>query len=1020
MSIFTRMLAALLLATCSLAFGQDAPIASEPPDEPAAAPAKEPEAVRKIEIVELVAGVDVSRSEHQGLLARELARQAVLLSAREELGVATRDQALREGNEKDTRGKLVLGAQITFEKSGNVVLELQRIDGKKRQSLFKSEKEFPKRDTLDYVALSAWLTELSRGEIAATLRKAAAIPADEKIERPADSDETQKGELPKEIVEQLMRMTFASQFAAVRGLHELSRRTGDDGANGALVRGYANLAVLSELYWHPASTAFKARALLYAQRQLAIARTIGGTDASAIELAHHHCGYALALGGLHHAALGEFAAATKAVDTATPEWASVAANLCEFKHTALAEIPLASEQGELARVCMVLMAEHESLTPEDYDFEASSAGERRLVAAALELPHCWRVRSAAGRRFFDTTGRQTFDAAWYRDVAATPRLAPEIAKAIEPRIGSDADQNGELKDRAALVKALRTAAADDRYEPSLAVLMTLVEETTFVEAFEQAQMLAGRYERDEADTAVKDFKEQVLPIVDKHPLRPLLEEFVKQVTGVGVDYDVDRLLRPIEMSSATTALFELLDMGYRAPGEGAVGKLHKAIIAHADDTYRDLATLAYRYDMQEKEASVAKLYAVSEHAPQAIAGMIRFHWPKAQDKAAAWEGRYADDAGVIAMLASRYLAERKPVDARRCFEKYIKLSTTREWASLWAYRHLAETYKAEGNTKQWLQTLEDFLRQDGASEQRGSVQILIAQHYLVEGDFAQALQYAEAVDDYDDTDAQIVVAACREYQHRYLAAEQAFRAVAEDDPYRPQVFLWHRFCAQTGYGNLSTARNAVLSYAQSLDEEEDKELTEPEDLAGVGCFYLLENEPEAAVKWFTRAVEAGKTRHADGAADPLHAMYLAAAADRLGKQELRDQSLEHVAKLGEKFVFEGKARDELLKLAAMFQKSVAAKSGDAQQVAAMDVAQIEQLIDAADGETKAIAAYFAGVLLERTGREQESQAFLRRAVAVPVINASRSLAAVSLRRRGEEPNEIAITPVRRGTPGTGG
>lgn len=232
--------------------------------------------------------------------------------------------------------------------------------------------------------------------------------------------------------------------------------------------------------------------------------------------------------------------------------------------------------------------------------------------------------------------------------------------------------------------------------------------------------------------------------------------------------------------------------------------------------------------------------------------MIRFHWPKTQDKAEAWERRYADDAGVIAMLASRYLAERKPLDARRCFEKYIKLSTTREWASLWAYRHLAETYKAEGNTKQWLQTLEDFLRQDGANEQRGSVQILIAQHYLAEGDFAQALQYAESVEGYDDTDAQIVVAACREYQHRYLAAEQAFRSVAEDDPYRPQVFLWHRFCAQTGYGNMSTARNAVLSYAQSLDEEEDKEHTEPEDLAGVGCFYLLENEPDAAVKWFTR------------------------------------------------------------------------------------------------------------------------------------------------------------------------
>lgn len=154
-------------------------------------------------------------------------------------------------------------------------------------------------------------------------------------------------------------------------------------------------------------------------------------------------------------------------------------------------------------------------------------------------------------------------------------------------------------------------------------------------------------------------------------------------------------------------------------------------------------------------------------------------------------------------------------------------------------------------------------------------------------------------------------------------------------------------------------------------------------------------------------------------------MYLAVAADRLGKKELRDETLDHVVKLGEKFVFEGETRDELIELAAMFQKSVAekgddAKAGDKKQSAAMDVAQIEQLVDAADGETKAIAAYFAGVLLEQTGRKPESQAFLRRAVAVPVIDASRSLAAVLLRRRGEEPNDIAITPVRRGTTGTGG
>ena len=48
------------------------------------------------------------------------------------------------------------------------------------------------------------------------------------------------------------------------------RADGESSARlGALSRGYAQLGVLSEFHWHPAHKAFKARALLYAQRSAA-------------------------------------------------------------------------------------------------------------------------------------------------------------------------------------------------------------------------------------------------------------------------------------------------------------------------------------------------------------------------------------------------------------------------------------------------------------------------------------------------------------------------------------------------------------------------------------------------------------------------------------------------------------------------------------------------------------------------------------------------------------------------------
>lgn len=1004
-----RMLLAVLLTASWVAgpstAAPQAPVAPEPVDDPAAA--------RRIDTVELLAGSESRNSRHQGILARELARQAVLVAAREDLGLATRDRSLREGGvglDRPAVGRVLIDVRISFAKSGEATLELVHVAGKERSSLLETTKAFAETETLDYEALAAWCAELSRGEIASALRKIVG-----NANAPARRTTPSAQATSAEVEPLLRRMTFAAQFAAIRRLHQQTRgRVATAAELAALARGYAHLGVLSELYWHPANAAFKARAMLYAQRLLA-ANVPPAANAEATSLARATTGYVLALSGLHRAALAQFAEARKS--TPLPPWADAAAALCEFDATRLMEIPLDAAEGELSRVCLVTMAEHEAITPEDFDYETNSLLETRLTAAAVELPHCWRIRAAAGRRSFDAAQRDTFDASWYRDLGAIPRLAPDAAEVVKRHAQTDlpADNDAELASRATLVKSLRAADAADRDEPSQSVLATLIEETSFTGALEYAQMLVGGYDRDETKQAVAEFRKTVLPVVEHHPLLPMLDEWLKFATGSRIDFDADKLLRTIDASATTTASFDLLDLGYREPNQGIAGKLHAAILAHADHTYRDLALLAYRYDVEDKAPYVRRLFAASPHAPQAVAGMIRYEWPRVRDRASDWERRYAKDPGVIAMLASRYLAEKRPADARRCFETYLKLTTTRQWASLWAYRHLAETYRAEGDTTRWLSTLEEFLRQEGAAESRGSVQVLIAQHYLKHGDYTQALHYAESVDAYDETDAQIVVAECRAYQHRWLAAEQAFRSVAENDPYRPQVLLWHRYCAQTGYGNLSAARNAVLAYAKSLDEEEDAEALEPDALAGVGHFYLLENEPVTALKWLGRAIEAQKKQNADGAADPRDVLHTALVADQLGKTERRDELLDHVAKSGEMFVVDGRSRKEIVAFAAALAESLAAPARPP-----LGTTQLDHWIESAPDDDRAALCYFAARVLEAQGRKTEAQAYLRRCVALPTSDATRALAAALLRRRGDEPNDIAIAPANRETRTTGG
>src|SRR4029077_6658635 len=58
------------------------------------------------------------------------------------------------------------------------------------------------------------------------------------------------GAVPSEVDAWLGQMNFPSQFFAVRALHAAARKSGESpGLLGALVRGYANLRMLTDAPW---------------------------------------------------------------------------------------------------------------------------------------------------------------------------------------------------------------------------------------------------------------------------------------------------------------------------------------------------------------------------------------------------------------------------------------------------------------------------------------------------------------------------------------------------------------------------------------------------------------------------------------------------------------------------------------------------------------------------------------------------------------------------------------------------
>ncbi len=284
-----------------------------------------------------------SGTGHKGLLAREIARQAFLLAAREQLGLTTRDFALREpGRKRAEAADRLLDVRISPLPSGETTIEVRRISGDKRETLFKKTANLPGGERLDYHGLVEWCEQLSREELPEALKKAGynlapGYTAERSFSRDAVvADEAV--EFIKEIEQKLGRMTCLSQFAAVRSLHDKIRRDGESQALiGALVRGYANLGMLTELHWHTGHEVFKARALLYAHRLHVASERIGW--------ARSHRAYACAACGLHSLALSDLKKAAAAIEQADesetkqidlPEWIELIAHFCRFKSDRLA------------------------------------------------------------------------------------------------------------------------------------------------------------------------------------------------------------------------------------------------------------------------------------------------------------------------------------------------------------------------------------------------------------------------------------------------------------------------------------------------------------------------------------------------------------------------------------------------------------------------------------------------------------------------------------------------------------
>ncbi|WP_406697455.1 hypothetical protein V5E97_01225 [Singulisphaera sp. Ch08] len=606
---------------------------------------------------------------HHGRLARELARQAVLLAAREELNVTVRDASIGDPAPSG-RPTAVIEVAVLCSRE-KVAIRLSRGQGEKREVLF--ERMLRDNERLnDYLTLGKNAEAASRDGLPEALVKAGV----KKKPVPKKGDVR----LPAALEDQLLKMSFLPQFAAIRQIHELIRTEGASPWRlHGLVRGYANLGVLTEFQWDAAAQAYKARALLYAHRD--VAARPGAPMARWIRA------YAAAMAGTHNLAFMELEAANRFLEgmeeslrPAPPDWVELIEAYCHFAADKLAK-PRDGSVAELGALLHLMAVEHPANT--DVAFRAA----RAMIVAN---PECFRAHHA----LYEVCGIANL----HRATVMTPLVLSQVVPGKIRGLPGLPDAVGKtVQDEVALTRALDVAAdpASDPAEPSWGALARMIRETRFVCTFRRLDFMANQWM-----VPADEYWEEVRPLVADHRFRPYLETFVR------TPQDPKAFLTFAETLDTTDFGLNTSPMQWRIKQflpPDSMPPFYGASPFLSDWNTHDLS-LALLYYRESRAVDYAhKLLLVNPNSPYAMGMLVEHAWDEAEKSVEAWRTKVGDHPSLIGPLARRYDNLGRTKEAAALLKRYIELSP-----DPWAYRLMADREKTQGTwlagRRSWMST----------------------------------------------------------------------------------------------------------------------------------------------------------------------------------------------------------------------------------------------------------------------------------------------------------------------------
>ncbi|WP_145451877.1 tetratricopeptide repeat protein [Gimesia panareensis] len=913
----------------------------------------------KDEVVLSTEQLDSQVDELQGILTREVVRQALLIGGRDGLGRKTRDTSLR-GDVKLVENPERFPIQLITHINRNREVSIDLILPYKTELPYRWNSEpFTLPEEFAFEALVEQSEALSRDGFVDALKEAGFSGK--------AAEWKEESSIPEKTAKQIKEWSFISQYTVAQDMHAAIAAEGESPERLALLaRAYANLGSPTERLQSPAHKVFKARALLYAER------LTNRCEDSPWSLAHR--AYVRTLVGRHQSAIADLktvqsTAKDKDAKRPLPDWLELIEAYCLYQPEVLQK---ATRDENLQYMAVYLRA-----MQTDPDLDGQAAGTRSEELLAVE-PACVRALDQLNdlesfqhlSKLTEVRQKQIWEQLYKKLQAGN--LPAEIKEPLDDHMAFLFKVKTKLPFRNQITRQLKNAIAHDQ-EPSVNALGQLLQEVSYLQACRRLYFLTEFLSRSADDDIA-----EVEPLLVDHPYAPYIKIYSSVPADVQETY---RKLRAsydpteLELSSA-----KLITGSYGYLKYEDYAKIKAAAVANLDRIFQD--QLQYqRFLVKQKMYSrnllgdIARLMLeISPHQPQTVSLNIDANQGYADQHHAEIVKKYGDNPEILSAMGKRHLRELNDEKAEEILLR--RLEFTKDFQT---YESLAELYMRRGEMEKWLDIMKKSLRVPTTGLENAEIRSKIAYYYMGEGKWEEAKPYAmDAAKTYSAWGL-ICGAHYLEGVGQLDAAEKLMENCSKR--YEANAAGWYFWCVRTDFGDreeaLELAEEHLLAnptsgnYTQSMER---------------GVLQLTQGLKSEAFDTFQSALQ----KYNDGYCG-LHAALL---ADELELPAQRDDLLKQIAGMWNKDF--GKA--ELANLFQTLLQNPGKIDWNANRFQSL-------LVQIQDGSPTNFY-YFAGKLLEQHGEEKWANIYLQSAATSSATNKYNCmLAAQHLRSKNIEIND---------------